>query len=185
MSMFAQLGKMAADNFIKQAALDPALANALGLGGLGAAAGGAIGSLSGLVAPGHSEEVIGEDEQGRKIIRKVRKNRLLEGLKQGLGGAAALGLGGAALGGLGTEGMRFVPKIQSMIRREQIKDNPLNPLGIGERLGLDASDMIWDALPREAQHGFMAQNTPQIYDNPLSRGANTVADKVKSYLGKK
>ena len=182
MSMFAQLGKIAADNFIKQAALDPALANALGFGGVGAATGGAVGAISGLVNPGHSEEVIGEDERGRKIIRKIKNNRLLEALKNGLGGAASFGLAGAAAGGLGTEAMRYVPKFENMIRREQAGDSLT---GMVDRGMANASDYAWDMLPRGGQHSLMSLRAPIVYDNPLSRGANTAADKLMGYLGKK
>jgi hypothetical protein len=166
----------------KEAALDPAVANALGLGGIGAAAGGVLGSISGFADPGHDEEVIGEDENGRKIIRKVPKSRLAQALGSGLGGALAGGLGGAALGGLGTEAMRYVPKVQNMIKREQSKDHPL---GMIDRGLSHVGDSIWDMLPREGQHSIMSQKVPMVYDNPLSRGANTAVDKLMGYMGKK
>jgi hypothetical protein len=182
MSLFSQLGKVAADDCVKQAALDPAVANALGLGGVGAAAGGVLGSISGFADPGHDEEVIGEDENGRKIIRKVQKSRISEALKRGLGSAAGLGLGGALVGGLGTEAMRYIPKVENMARREQSKDKPL---GMIERGLTHAGDYLWDMVPRDDQHRFMAEKAPMFYDNPLSRGANAAVDKVMGYLGKK
>jgi hypothetical protein len=40
-------------------------------------------------------------------------------------------------------------------------------------------------LPREGQHSIMSQKVPMVYDNPLSRGANTAVDKLMGYMGKK
>lgn len=182
MNIFEQLGKQAANTFIKQAVLDPAVANALGLGGMGVAAGGILGSISGLADPGHSEEVIGEDEKGRKIVRKVRKGRLSEALKRGLGSAVGLGLGGAALGGLGTEAVRYIPKLQNMAKRQQVDDSFLGKVEKGMS---HAEDSLWDMLPREGQHYVMSKKMPAVYDNPASRGANTFVDKLTNYLGKK
>jgi|688.fasta_scaffold421128_2 hypothetical protein len=69
--------------------LDPALANALGLGGAGLLAGGALGAVT---------------------PKKKESSRLGHMLSTALAG----GVGGAAVGGLGTEAMRAYPAVKTM-----------------------------------------------------------------------
>ncbi len=164
----------------KQAALDPAIANALGLGGVSALGGGAFGALSGLLNPGYEENVIGEDSEGNKIITRMPKARLSQALYGGLSGALAGGLGGAAVGGLGTEAMRAMPLLKNYLKRHQLKDSPIGGPATALTHG---EDTVWKNLPRDWQHGYMSQEFKDVYNNPLSRGANTAVDTLKNFAG--
>ena len=170
----------------KRAALDPAVANALGFGGVGALLGGGLGALTGFRDPGHYDA---PDEQG--YLRRHRGNRLLGALRLGLSGAVAGGLGGAALGGLGTEAVRLLPPTALQHKIDML--NKEEPTDFGQRLHRDAQIRVAEAakrhfnsLDRDQQHALMRSNSdplkglvsvnPIVYDNPLSRRANIAAD---------
>ena len=164
----------------KQAKLDPVTANALGVGGVGALAGGAIGGLSGLVSPGYYEKNE-YDKDGIKFTRRMRRSRLGAALGNALNGAAAFGLGGAALGGMAAEGSRFIPTLGYKIRSNQLqKAIDETPLGLellklkGEKFTNDLTGQTYANLPRKVQMGMLDKPENVLYNNFFSRLANKV-----------
>lgn len=182
----------------KAAALDPAAANALGLGGAGALAGGGLGALSGLISPGHYDA---PDEQG--ILRRKQRGRLSGMFRQGLEGALAGGLVGGAVGGFGTELAPVAARIrmQNNIDRLQQQKADIDArttttyldaakklkdqAGIGGSiLAENARKNIFENLPRNEQHAQLRSHMPLIYNNPLATRANQAVDYGKSLLDK-
>lgn len=145
----------------KQAALDPAVANALGLGAAGLAGGGLLGALSGAVDPGY------EDKEKRK-----RMSRLRAAIYGGLGGATLGGLGGAILGGGGTELMRVSPKIENWITGQKLKSQTDIPVDVVNDLknkavnfNVWAANRSYDDLGRDAHFEFMRKGMPKDQEN--------------------
>jgi hypothetical protein len=169
----------------KQAALDPALANALGMGVGGAALGAGLGGLSGFMGDGKEEL----DENGNPV--KKRSGGILSGLGGALGGGIIGGLGGAAIGGLGTEAIRkYGPEIKGTMDQNDAKgrlgqaiNKPIN--GFND-LGNIAKD-IYTATGTEKfingvgydlkdRAGQFAELPPIVSNNPASRLGNAAAD---------
>jgi len=186
----------------KLAALDPAAANALGLGGAGALAGGGLGALGGLIEPGHYYE---EDKDG--IIQKRQKSRLGQMFSRGLSGALIGGGLGGGIGYAGTELMRPMANIKlrqdvedlqnsgkylAELKGNNILDNLKNSQRIAaNNLNLMAAQLkqkVFENSPRNVQHELIAQHlksnpdairTPSftnlgrmVYSNPFATGAN-------------
>lgn len=179
----------------KSALLDPAVANALGVGVTGAGIGGISGLVGGLIDPGH-EDV--PDEQG--FLRRRRRNRLVDGVSRGLSGALTGGLLGAAVGGIGTELAR--PIVSAKLRADvdaanqhgsglannQTKtwtgwlDNKGNQLGnLAESTALRAKSLAFDNMSRAQQHASMHDSLPFLYLNPFSAIGNVLAGYGKEF----
>lgn len=202
-----ELGQISAMH--KQAKLDPALANALGLGGAGALVGGGLGAISGALRPA-------EDENGKSkgILRRM--------LGGGLSGASTGGLIGGSLGALGTEltrplvsaGLRgrgaYLERTGQNLARTGKDLAAVEPKTVSDRLnniaartnnmaerthnvteyGLnELARLGYNSSSRAQQHGMNSKLMPGLYDNPLSRAANQVADylspdNIASRIGK-
>ena len=182
----------------KAAALDPAIANALGVGGVGALAGGGLGALSGLIAPGHYDA---PDEQG--VLRRRQRSRLGSMLTGGLKGALGGGIAGAAIGGLGTEFAPVAARIHMQNNIDKLQKQKADidaratttyldaakklkdQAGIGGSiLAENARKNIFENLPRNEQHAQLHSHMPLIYNNPLAAGANQAVDYGKSLYDK-
>jgi hypothetical protein len=105
MSLFNQIGKMAADDFVSK--IGPNLVKDTLIGG---GIGGLAGGLYGLINPGQTEEI---DEQGEKVVKQ--KSRLGEALKRGLIGAGI----GAGVGGIGGTAARFLKQRSDNLAAEK------------------------------------------------------------------
>lgn len=175
-----ELGQISAMH--KQAKLDPALANALGLGGAGALVGGGLGALGGALRPA-------EDENGKSkgILRRM--------LGGGLSGATTGGLIGGSVGALGTEltrplvsaGLRgrgaYLERTGQNLAAVQPKTWSDRLNNMAERTNNTAEYALnelarqgYNSGSRAQQHGMNSKLMPGLYDNPLSRAANQVAD---------
>lgn len=186
----------------KRAALDPATANALGLGGAGALAGGISGMLGGYFNPGYEDR---PDENG--FLRRRQRNRLKEMFSKGLTGSAL----GAALGGqIGYAGTEMVRPFAAQQLRQDVENlrargqelangNSLQNLKEIARnnvnyLTAQVKQQGFENASRAQQHQLIAQHFKQdpkhlgnmIYDNPLASMANQATDyyrqKIAPYL---
>jgi len=171
----SELGRISAMH--KQAKLDPALANALGLGGAGALVGGGLGALGGALRPA-------EDENGKSkgILRRM--------LGGGLSGATTGGLIGGSVGALGTELTRPIMsaalKGQEAYSTQKATNLANEPVSISNLFNRGKANTIalaaakahqgYNNKSRADQHAFNSTLIPRLYDNPLSRTANQVAD---------
>jgi len=168
----------------KRAALDPAVANALGLGAVGLAGGGLLGGLSGYANPGdlldsNSKPQVEFDETGKTPIynsdgtfKTKKKSKLRAAIEGAMGGGLLGGLGGAAVGGGGTELMRVSPKIQNWFVGDQAKKEtkiPFHDLNNLKNdlvtLSVDHANDKYDNLGREKHFDFMRNGIPQ--ERPL------------------
>lgn len=170
-----ELGQISAMH--KQAKLDPALANALGLGGAGALVGGGLGALGGALRPA-------EDENGKSkgILRRM--------LGGGLSGATTGGLIGGSVGALGTELTRPImsaalkgQEAYSTQKATNLANEPTSLSNFFNRAKANTAALIaaqahqrYNSSSRANQHAFNSTLIPRLYDNPLSRTANQVAD---------
>jgi hypothetical protein len=148
----------------KRAALDPAIANALGLGGAGAVLGGGIGALSGLISPQKEDE--SEESNNYDYLSKA--------FTRGLTGAAiGGGLGGLA-GGFGTEGVRLLaPKfMQNDIDR--ISKQPFSLQKTKDLAEAYAKKILYENSSRAGQHNMLKSHKPTefLYSNIFSDAAN-------------
>jgi hypothetical protein len=172
---------------VKTAAADPALSNALGLGGAGALLGAGIGGISGLFSPD-------DDDDDADIM-----SRIGSGLGGAVRGGIYGGVGGAALGGLGTEAMRALPSMQFATNRQARGDKATHPQTFFEPATnwladkLDAGkEFLYNNKSRLGQHESVRAdlNTRQsplrhVYDNPFSRQGGTYLDALSKQFGVK
>jgi len=172
---------------VKTAAADPALSNALGLGGAGALLGAGIGGISGLFSPD-------DDDDDADIM-----SRIGSGLGGAVRGGIYGGVGGAALGGLGTEAMRALPSMQFATNRQARVDKATHPQTYVDSVNnwfadkFDAGkEMLYNNKSRLGQHESVRAdlNTRQsplrhVYDNPFSRQGGTYLDALSKQFGVK
>ena len=164
----------------KQAALDPAVANALGLGAVGLVGGGLAGGLSGYSNPGdlldsNSKPQVEFDETGKTPIynsdgtfKTKKKSRLRAAIEGAMGGGLIGGIGGAAVGGGGTELMRVSPKIQNWFAGNQAKGDTKIPIDAVNDLKNDLisgsvnhANRKYDQLGRDKHFDFMRNGMPE------------------------
>jgi hypothetical protein len=163
MNFFASLGKAAANRALnKKAALDPAIANALGLAGVGALGGG----LYGLIATP-------DKKKGR--------------LQSALTNALMMGAGGGLVGGLGTEAARHFGLPMMLSAKGGLPNKMMN--GIYSNLPRAAQFEAMNQLGGPLSHVVSNPLTGLVnkatdYASPYVAGAqaagNTAIDKVKN-----
>ena len=164
----------------KKAALDPAVANALGLGAVGLAGGGLAGGLLGYENPGDlldsdSKPQVEFDETGKTPIynsdgtfKTKKKSRLRAAIEGAMGGGLIGGIGGAAVGGGGTELMRVSPKIQNWLTGHQVKSDTKIPIDAVNDLknnlisgDVNYANSKYDQLGRDKHFDLMSNGIPK------------------------
>jgi hypothetical protein len=164
----------------KRAALDPAVANALGLGAVGLAGGGLAGGLLGYENPGdlldsNSKPQVEFDETGKTPIynsdgtfKTKKKSRLRAAIEGAMGGGLIGGLGGAAVGGGGTELMRVSPKIQNWLTGAHVKGETKIPIDAVNDLknnlisnDVNYANSKYDQLGRDKHFDLMRNGIPK------------------------
>jgi hypothetical protein len=164
----------------KRAALDPAVANALGLGAVGLAGGGLAGGLLGYENPGdlldsNSKPQVEFDETGKTPIynsdgtfKTKKKSRLRAAIEGAMGGGLIGGIGGAAVGGGGTELMRVSPKIQNWLTGAHVKGETKIPIDAVNDLknnlisgDVNYANSKYDQLGRDKHFDLMRNGIPK------------------------